>query len=127
MNKVLVIVPHPDDEVLGCGGTIAKHASRGDQIEQVIITKVSRPYWSEDEIKEDALKASGMLGIAKTHFFDMPAVRLDTVPQKELNDSLIALIEELKCSTEGFHDKDDEEVAGRLLKKASEMRRKYGF
>jgi len=39
----------------------------------------------------------------------------------------VALIEELKCSTEGFHDKDDEEVAGRLLKKASEMRRKYGF
>jgi LmbE family N-acetylglucosaminyl deacetylase len=96
MDKVLIVVPHPDDEVLGCGGTIARHASHGDRIEQVIMTKVSRPYWSEEEIKEDTLKAGGVLGITKTHFWDMPAVRLDTVPQKELNDSLITLIEELK-------------------------------
>ena len=36
-NKVLIVVAHPDDEVLGCGGTIAKHAKDNDQIELLIL------------------------------------------------------------------------------------------
>jgi LmbE family N-acetylglucosaminyl deacetylase len=32
MKRILVLVPHPDDEVLGCGGTIAKHSKRSDEV-----------------------------------------------------------------------------------------------
>src|SRR5687767_6864064 len=37
-DRVMVVAPHPDDETLGCGGTIAKHAAAGDQVEVLIIT-----------------------------------------------------------------------------------------
>ncbi len=38
MNKVLFIAPHPDDETLGCGGTILKHAHQGDEIHWLVLT-----------------------------------------------------------------------------------------
>ena len=37
-KKVLVIVAHPDDEVLGCGGTIAKHKDIGDEVTVLIMS-----------------------------------------------------------------------------------------
>jgi LmbE family N-acetylglucosaminyl deacetylase len=48
--KVLVIAPHPDDEVLGCGGTIAKHASQRDEVYRCVVTEAYPPEWTEDEI-----------------------------------------------------------------------------
>ena len=49
--NVLVIAPHPDDEVLGCGGTIAKHAKEGDKIYLCVVTKGYTPDWSEELLK----------------------------------------------------------------------------
>ena len=41
INQVLVIAAHPDDEVLGCGGTIARHADSGDQVQVLIVAEGS--------------------------------------------------------------------------------------
>ena len=40
MNKVLVIATHPDDEILGCGGTLLKHKSNNDEIHWLIVTDI---------------------------------------------------------------------------------------
>lgn len=37
MNKILVIVAHPDDEALGCGATIVKHTQNGDKVQVVFV------------------------------------------------------------------------------------------
>lgn len=98
MAKVLVIAPHPDDEVLGCGGAIAKHTSEGDEVYLCIVTKAYPPEWSEDEVrerKEEVLKVNEILGIKKTRFLDLPTVRLDTIPQKELNDLIAQIIDKV--------------------------------
>jgi len=97
--KILIIAPHPDDEVLGCGGAIAKHAKSGDEVHLCIVTKGYTPDWPEEILKEDAkqVEAAGrILGIKETHFLGFPAVKLDTVPQKELNDSLIKIVEKIR-------------------------------
>jgi len=97
--KILVIAPHPDDEVLGCGGTIVKHTSRGDEVYLCIVTKTYTPEWSEDEAKErreEVLRVNKILGIKKTYFLDLPTVKLDTIPQKELNDLISQVINEVQ-------------------------------
>ncbi|MHA1797329.1 MAG: PIG-L deacetylase family protein [Candidatus Helarchaeota archaeon] len=94
-NNILVIAPHPDDEVLGCGGTIALHSKKGDQIYLVIVTKGYTPDWSEEQINyrpTEVKKATKILGIKETFFLDYPTVKLDTFPQKELNDKLFEII-----------------------------------
>lgn len=96
--KVLVIAPHPDDEVLGCGGTIARHAKQGDDIYLCIVTKGYTPDWSEEFLKnrpKEVEKASRILGIEKTYFLDYPTVKLDTIPQKELNEAVSKVVNEV--------------------------------
>ncbi|MEK7663900.1 MAG: PIG-L deacetylase family protein [Patescibacteria group bacterium] len=99
MSKILVIAPHPDDEVLGCGGTIKKYVESGDEVYLCIITKPRVPDWSEEYIasKQKEIEASNKaLGFKETFFLDLPALRLDTIAQKDLNDQLIKICEKLK-------------------------------
>jgi len=95
--KVLVIAPHPDDEVLGCGGTMVKHVSEGDEVYLCVVTKAYPPDWPEDEIKErrdEVVRANKILGTKKTYFLDLPTVKLDTIPQKELNETIAEVVNE---------------------------------
>jgi N-acetylglucosamine malate deacetylase 1 len=88
MKTVLVIAPHPDDEVLGCGGTIAKHSREGDEVYLCVVTKAYTPEWPEEEItkrRKEVHAANKVLGIKKTYFLDLPTVKLDTIPQKDIN------------------------------------------
>lgn len=97
--RVLIISPHPDDEVLGCGGTIAKYVDRGDTVYLCIITTVYPPEWSEEYIlnkKIEITNSTEILGIAKTFFLDLQAVKLDIVPQKQINDLLQKIVNETK-------------------------------
>lgn len=92
MKTILVIAPHPDDEVLGCGGTIAKYADAGDEVHLCIVTRGYMPDWSNDYLKnkpKEIQKACKILGVKKIHMLNFPTVKLDTIPQKELNDSLL--------------------------------------
>ena len=96
--RILVIAPHPDDEVLGCGGTIAKFAERGDELHRLIITEAYEPDWSRDyqARKAEEIRASGrILGIESTVSLGYPAVRLDTVPQKVLNDAISGVVRDI--------------------------------
>jgi N-acetylglucosamine malate deacetylase 1 len=96
--KVLIIAPHPDDEVLGCGGTMAKYSARGDEVYLCIVTKAYTPDWSEEFIKnrpKEVKESGAILGVKKIYFLDLPTVKLDTIPQKELNGALAGVINEI--------------------------------
>jgi LmbE family N-acetylglucosaminyl deacetylase len=97
--KILVIAPHPDDEVLGCGGTIAKYAKKGENVYLCIVTKAYAPEWSEEFLKnrpKEIKKANKILGIKKTYFLGVPTVKLDTIPQKELNEAILRVLNKIK-------------------------------
>lgn len=97
MKKILVIAPHPDDEVLGCGGTISKYAEGGNEVYLCIVTRAYPPDWSEEFIKnrsKEIEKANRILGIKKTYFLDYQTLKLDMVPQKDLSEKILKVIEE---------------------------------
>lgn len=56
--KVLVIAPHPDDEVLGVGGTIARHNAQGDSVTVCIVTKGQPPLFPKEGYKETRAEAA---------------------------------------------------------------------
>jgi len=97
--KILVLAPHPDDEVVGCGGTIAKYAKKRDEVYLCIVTKGYTPDWSEKVLKnrpKEVEKVNKILGIRKTYFLDFPTVKLDTISQKKLNDSIFEVVAQVK-------------------------------
>lgn len=97
--KVLVIAPHPDDEVIGVGGTIAKRAKNGDEVYVCIVTKGCLPLFSDEIVEQgrsECRKADKLLGVLETIFLDFPAVMLETVPRFELNKKISDVIEKIK-------------------------------
>uniref|UniRef100_UPI0040569A5C PIG-L deacetylase family protein n=1 Tax=Agathobacter sp. TaxID=2021311 RepID=UPI0040569A5C len=97
--NVLVIAPHPDDEVLGCGGTIAKHVANGDIVYVVIVTKGTSPMFSEElveQVRKECREADKLLGVKETIFLDFPAARMEEVQRFKINDSLVKIIQDKK-------------------------------
>lgn len=98
--KVLVIAPHPDDEVLGVGGTIARHNAQGDSVTVCIVTKGQPPLFPKEGYKEtraEAARAHKCLGGGiQTIYMDFPAANVEAVPRYELNSQILNLILEVK-------------------------------
>lgn len=89
MNKILVIVAHADDEAIGMGGTIAKHAQNGDQINLITLTNgvgSREEAASKDiELRQKSLKqAMKILGVTHHFGFDFPDNQLDCIPLLEI-------------------------------------------
>jgi N-acetylglucosamine malate deacetylase 1 len=98
VKKFLIIAPHPDDEVLGCGGIIKRYATEGHNVYVLIVTKGSHKKYSDERIlkgRKQALQAHSLLGVKETFFFDYPAPELDQVSQAAISDSISELISKL--------------------------------
>jgi N-acetylglucosamine malate deacetylase 1 len=96
---VLVVAPHPDDEVLGVGGSIARYAAEGADVSVVIVTKGYPPEFDDAVVRqgrEEARCAHEMLGVRETIFLSFPAAGLDTVPHSALNAELGAVLARLR-------------------------------
>src|ERR1043165_8151237 len=97
--RVLVIAPHPDDETLGCGGTLLKHAAAGDSLYWIIVTKAYEPRWPKDVIErreQEIEQVSAAYGFEKRFRLTFPAARLDTVPLEELLKSINDIVTDVK-------------------------------
>lgn len=97
--RVLVFAPHPDDEIIGVGGTMAKRALAGDEVFVCVVTKGQEPLFNKDSVEQvraECVKADAMLGVRETLFMDFPAVMLETVPRYEFNNAFCQMVQRIK-------------------------------
>ena len=93
-QNVLVVAAHPDDEILGCGGTIARHADEGDQVQVLIVAEGATSRQQNRDRKQvtaelsglahAAQKAAGVLGASGVELLDLPDNRLDSIDRLDL-------------------------------------------
>lgn len=98
IRRALVIAPHPDDEVLGCGGTIARLADMGCAVHVAIVTRGTPPLFDEAHVavvEAEMKSAHKLLGVEHTHSMGFPAAALDQVAHAELNRAMQALVSEI--------------------------------
>jgi len=98
--KIIVIAPHPDDEVIGCGGTIATHVQAGDEVGIVYLTSGEAGSLAipSDELttirEEEARQGAKHLGVNDLIFLRFPDGYLDFSPERIR--SMVSLIREKK-------------------------------
>lgn len=83
-RKVIVIAPHPDDETLGCGGTLLRHAHEGDDVHWLIVTgmTIGKQFTSERVAsrEKEISSVATRYGFQEVHQLKLPPTTLDTLP-----------------------------------------------
>ena len=123
MKKVLVIVAHPDDEVLGMGGTIAKLTHAGVEFHLLIVTDGSSSQYRTSnnvesiiaEKKLETKQACDILGIKSITYGCLPDMKLDCTPHVEINSLIEKTIDSIKPDTVFTHFYGDVNLDHRLV------------
>jgi N-acetylglucosamine malate deacetylase 1 len=122
--NILVIAAHPDDEVLGCGGAIRRHADSGDTVNILFVcdgvgARKNVVNAKELQTRRDAaLRAAKILGAATPQFLDFPDNRLDTTPLLNVVQAIEAVIEKVKPHTIYSHHAGDLNIDHALVSQA---------
>lgn len=100
MRRHLVIAPHPDDETLGCGGTLLQARNQGDEIYWLIVTSISEVQgFSTEQVASRSTEiecAAMAYGFVETICLDFPTSTLDNVPIRELVEAISAIMRRIK-------------------------------
>ena len=103
--RVLVVAVHPDDETLGCGGTLLKHKANGDEIYWIIVTTIKDGYrgwdlgFSEEVIEKrekEIKKVANMYNFDGVFRLKFPTMRLDEISMSELIDAVSKVFKKVK-------------------------------
>ena len=111
MKKVLVIAAHPDDEVLGVGGTVAKLSAQGVECHLLIVTDGSSAQYRDvddlqaiiDAKKLEAQGCADILGFKSIHYGELPDMQLDTTPHIQINQVIGKVVEQVQPDTVFTH------------------------
>lgn len=108
--SVLIVVSHPDDEVLGCGGTVAALAAQGVAVRACILSgqvtaRQHRP--TVQRLYQDTVRAQAALGIGAPIMGDFPNIQFNTVPHLELVQFIEAAILETQADVIFTHHPGD--------------------
>jgi LmbE family N-acetylglucosaminyl deacetylase len=123
-ERILVVAAHPDDEVLGCGGTIARHRALGHPVRVIFLAEGVMARFQPEQFNSaealeksarrnaNALKAMAILGVDDSEVFvsERPCCRLDQVPLLELTKHIEAHMREFNPTRLFTHSADDPNV-----------------
>ncbi|MEW5743968.1 MAG: PIG-L deacetylase family protein [Nitrospirota bacterium] len=123
MRKVLVLAAHPDDETLGCGGTLLKHKASGDEIRWLIATCMREEDGFQRERivarKEEIERVTTMYGFDEVYNLDVPAMKTDEIPIGELVNRISTIFQLIKPETLYLPFKGDIHSDHRILFEAA--------
>ena len=125
MNNILILAPHADDEILGCGGSISFYKSRGYKIYISIMTnanKGSPEKYSKNlmhKIRNEALKSHKFLKVSETFFFDFPAPQLDQYPISLISEKIKDLVFKINPKIVFIPHIGDSHIDHQIIHKAS--------
>ncbi|MED3800264.1 PIG-L family deacetylase [Lysinibacillus capsici] len=128
MKKILVIAAHPDDEILGCGGVMAKHSKDGDKVYSAILAEgiTSRDLQRNKEAHEDNFKilykaaelANEIVGVTELKLLGFPDNRMDSVDLLDIVKQVEILIEKIKPDIIYTHHIGDVNIDHQMIHKA---------
>ena len=97
MSKVLVIAAHPDDELLGCGGTLIKHVQQGDEVRCLLMCEgESLRYVGQNiQMADSTEQAAKVIGFSQVVRCNFPDQRLDTF-------SLVDIIKPIEQTVDSY-------------------------
>ncbi|MEG1433501.1 MULTISPECIES: PIG-L deacetylase family protein [Eubacterium] len=97
MKKVLVVAAHPDDEILGVGGTVAKHVKNGDEVTSIVLCEGESLRYGKNIGQSKAMeKAGNMLGVKRVIQLMFPDQKLDTYTLTDIISPLEKISNEIK-------------------------------
>ncbi len=124
-GAVLVVAAHPDDEVLGCGGTMATHALAGRPVHVLLMTdgvgaRGDTPSAGDDASgrAEAARKAAGILGAHEPRMHSFPDNAMDTIALLDVVRVVEACVDELRPATVYTHHRGDLNIDHEIVHRA---------
>ncbi len=100
MRKILVVAAHPDDEILGIGGILLKHTSRGDKVRTLILCEGESFRYAKDVGQSVAIQeAAKVLGVEHIYLPKFPDQKLDTYTLTDIIEPLTKISEEYQPDT----------------------------
>ena len=119
IKQILVVAAHPDDEVIGCGGVIARHVMDGDLVNVLFISDGvgSRKQASLTDLrerKEASKRAQKILGFKSATFLDLPDNKLDSIPLIKIIQQIENILAKFKPTIVYTHSCSDLNVDHRI-------------
>jgi LmbE family N-acetylglucosaminyl deacetylase len=100
VTKILVVAPHPDDETLGCGGTLLKHRMQGDELHWYIATRITEAAgFTAERVKQREAEIEAVARaypFAAVHSGGFETMQLDRVAMRELIGSLSRVMQQVQ-------------------------------
>lgn len=115
----LVVVAHPDDEVLGAGATIHKLINQGNKVAvAIMVGKAGARANLSATLSEDEARAMEILGVHKTYHADFPNIKMNTVPHLELVQFIESCIKDWQAEAIITHHPSDTNIDHQETSKA---------
>lgn len=122
VTRVAVVGAHPDDEVLGAGATLARHARAGDEVHALVVADGAGSRYPDEmmgTLEKDARRAAETIGFTSLRLQALPDQRLDTVPFIELTQLIESALDEIDPHVIYTHFPDDVNADHGLVARAT--------